>query len=67
MKVTLSDACDRLLCKGGLGLDKCGEGEVARLERDGLWREEALPMEEMEPRLDPCKEVAGEGGGVVKL
>lgn len=24
-------------------------------------------MEEMEPRLDPCKEVAGEGGGVMKL
>jgi len=68
---SLSDACERLLCKAGLGLlllGKCGEGEVARLERVGLCREEEeLPMEEMEPRLEPCKEVAGEGGGVVKL
>ena len=65
--LTLSEACERLLCKAGLGLGKCGEGELARLERDGLCKEEALPMEEMEPRLDPCKEVAGEGGGVMKL
>ena len=41
---------------------------MARLERVGLCKEEEeLPMEEMEPRLEPCKEVAGEGGGVVKL
>ena len=40
---------------------------MARLERVDLCSEEALPMEEMEPRLEPCKEVAGEGGGVVKL
>ena len=26
-----------------------------------------LPMEEMEPLRDPCNEVAGDGGGVVKL
>ena len=60
---TLSDACERLLCRVGLLRGKCGEAE----ERDDFWREEALPMEEIDPRRDPCNEVAGEGGGVVKL
>ena len=86
--LTLSEACERLLCRVGLGLGNWGEGELAALERaTGLCRDEALqlvfvlifssfelsltmtnlPMEEMEPLRDPCNEVAGDGGGVVKL
>ena len=41
--LTLSEACERLLCRVGLGLGNWGEGELAALERaTGLCRDEAL-------------------------
>ena len=41
--LTLSEACERLLCRVGLGLGNWGEGELAGLERaTGLCRDEAL-------------------------
>lgn len=42
---TLYEACERLLCRVGLGLGNWGEGELAVLERaTGLCRDEALQL-----------------------
>ena len=43
--LTLSEACERLLCRVGLGLGNWGEGELTALERaTGLCRDEALQL-----------------------